>query len=267
MWCPNQASLSAPIPGIDEGATFEDRTELHEAGVHRQTQAGITGIEMRGAESIVVSGGYADDFDLGSEILYTGHGGQDTRKRQVADQTFDAPGNAAMVTSMVNDAVVRVIRGANRKSVHAPASGLRYDGIFRVQQAKFAQGKLGFRICQFHMVKVDPLGDVDTNFGSANVQVSSEIYPPNDPVGVEKPGRRATTVQRIVRSSTVVERVKRIHDNQCQMCNTRLNIGERGYSEGAHIRPLGGIHQGPICRRTSPVCVRTAMCSSTVAHW
>lgn len=31
----------------------------------------------RGADSIVVSGGYPDDADYGDEIIYTGHGGRD----------------------------------------------------------------------------------------------------------------------------------------------------------------------------------------------
>jgi SAD/SRA domain-containing protein/HNH endonuclease len=39
--------------------------------------AGIAGSESEGADSIVLSGGYEDDEDLGEEIVYAGHGGRD----------------------------------------------------------------------------------------------------------------------------------------------------------------------------------------------
>ena len=48
-------------PGYPEGSRFESRAELSEAGVHRPTQAGISGSEREGADSIVLSGGYEDD--------------------------------------------------------------------------------------------------------------------------------------------------------------------------------------------------------------
>jgi len=42
-----------------------------------------------GAESIVLSGGYEDDEDHGSFILYTGHGGRDgSTGMQIANQEF-----------------------------------------------------------------------------------------------------------------------------------------------------------------------------------
>jgi hypothetical protein len=68
------------IPGYPEGSRFESRAELSEAGVHRPTMAGISGSESEGADSIVLSGGYEDDEDLGEEIVYTGHGGRDVER-------------------------------------------------------------------------------------------------------------------------------------------------------------------------------------------
>lgn len=65
------------IPGYPEGSRFGSRAELSGAGVHRPTMAGIAGSEREGADSIVLSGGYEDDEDLGEEIVYTGHGGRD----------------------------------------------------------------------------------------------------------------------------------------------------------------------------------------------
>src|SRR6185312_15762066 len=60
------------IRGISVGRVFADRKNLSRAGVHRPPQAGISGAENEGADSIVLSGGYEDDRDLGDVILYTG---------------------------------------------------------------------------------------------------------------------------------------------------------------------------------------------------
>ena len=77
------------LPGIQPGARFETRRQLYDAGVHRALQAGIVGSGVTGAESIVLSGGYADDEDYGDLIIYTGHGGRDPEAgRQIEDQTF-----------------------------------------------------------------------------------------------------------------------------------------------------------------------------------
>ncbi|RZK14749.1 MAG: HNH endonuclease, partial [Hymenobacter sp.] len=59
-----------PVPGIAPGHEFANRLELWGAGVHRQTQAGISAWQGEGAESIVLSGGYEDDEDLGTVIIY-----------------------------------------------------------------------------------------------------------------------------------------------------------------------------------------------------
>ena len=67
--------IFGPIPGIEVGATFPDRTSAAKVGVHRPLRAGISGSGAEGADSIVVSGGYEDDQDFGDEIIYTGHGG------------------------------------------------------------------------------------------------------------------------------------------------------------------------------------------------
>jgi len=65
------------ISGIIEGQEFSDRVTLAAAGIHKPTQAGISYSEKDGADSIVLSGGYADDEDFGDLIVYTGMGGRD----------------------------------------------------------------------------------------------------------------------------------------------------------------------------------------------
>lgn len=228
------------LPGIPLGTTFDSRQEAYERGVHRKNQDGIVGTAERGAESIVVSGGY-EDVDEGSVIFYTGHGGREGQ-RQVRDQTFDDPGNAALVTSMERQTPVRVIRGSGnlRHSDYGPDTGYRYDGIFRVDDYGYAVGRDGFRICQFHMVAY---GGVDSFVDPGPFSLSSVMHHPAP--GVLRPQRRAAIVQRMIRSTKVAANVKKIHDHRCQICRERLMIGVSGYSEGAHIQALGGLHEGP----------------------
>src|SRR5687767_6609599 len=131
------------IPGYPEGTYFESRLEASRAGVHRPTQGGISGSAVGGADSIVVSGGYEDDRDLGIEILYIGHGGRDPETgEQVADQELSS-GNLALIYSSNHDLPVRVIRGANSHSQFAPKAGYRYDGLYRVEKYWQDKGKSG----------------------------------------------------------------------------------------------------------------------------
>ncbi|OXM70960.1 hypothetical protein CF165_03255 [Amycolatopsis vastitatis] len=232
------------IPGYPEGSVFASRAEVAASGVHRALQSGIVGTGKTGAESIVSSGGYEDDDDHGDELLYTGHGGRDSRGRQVADQTFDAPGNAALRTSWLTNAPVRVVRGADPKSPYAPDTGYRYDGLFRVDDAVMVSGQGGHQICRFRMVKMSV--GVDVTFGRQDVLLPAEQQHPEAPLGNAQPERKQVRTQRTVRSTDVVEYVKKMYDHTCQICGVRLSVGDgKGYSEGAHIQALGGLHRGP----------------------
>ena len=74
------------IPGIISGAFFRDRQELHDKKFHRGLMRGIA----PHGSSIVLSGGYVDNEDLGNAIVYTGEGGRNPNSgRQIADQQFD----------------------------------------------------------------------------------------------------------------------------------------------------------------------------------
>ncbi|GAB3460595.1 YDG/SRA domain-containing protein [Actinophytocola sediminis] len=232
---PDSRAIFGEVTGYPEGSTFRDRAEVQRAGVHRPGQAGICGTKAFGAESIVISGGYEDDEDLGDLIIYTGHGGQDTRRRQVEDQTFDDPGNAALRTSSLTGEPIRVVRGRQSGSTYAPASGYRYDGLYRAVDAWMEAGRSGHQVCRFRLVKAAAVDVPDTGGPGAEAA----------PTGTVAPGRRTSTVQRIVRSTAVSRHVKQLHDDTCQACTTRLSVAGRGYSEGAHIRPLGLGHNGP----------------------
>src|SRR5579859_690 len=120
------------IPGYLPGTLFQSRQELAKAGIHRPLQAGISGSADEGADSIVLSGGYEDDLDLGDVIIYTGHGGRDQETgQQIGDQLLTR-GNLALAYSCIHGLPVRIVRGANHRSPHAPSSGYRYDGLYQV---------------------------------------------------------------------------------------------------------------------------------------
>ena len=144
------------VPGYSEGTYFTSRHEASRAGIHRPTQAGISGTATEGADSIVVSGGYEDDRDLGTEITYVGHGGRDPETgEQVADQELTTL-NRALIYSCDNDLPVRVLRGANPHSQFAPKVGYRYDGLYRVEGYEQRKGKSEHLIWCFQLKKVDP---------------------------------------------------------------------------------------------------------------
>ncbi|SRR6266536_5363502 len=231
------------IPKVPEKTTFPDRRAVAARGTHRARQAGIVGTEKSGAESIVVSGGY-EDRDYGDVIIYTGHGGLDENSRQrIADQTFDDPGNAALRTSMREDSLVRVIRGAHKGSNFAPASGYRYDGLYQVESADYVRSG-EFWVCKFRMKKAMQEPDV---IAAPLVPAALSGVPAHDtsPAGTLTPSRRTMMVQRTVRITTIAKQVKRLHNDTCQMCDEQLVVGDHAYSEGAHIQALGGPHDGP----------------------
>jgi putative restriction endonuclease len=107
------------IEGIPVGTYFATRKEAAAAGIHKPLQKGISGSKGEGADSIVISGGYEDDFDSGDEIIYTGAGGQDDKGRQIENQKL-AGDNLALAKSEIDSLPVRVIRGADKKNSFAP---------------------------------------------------------------------------------------------------------------------------------------------------
>lgn len=141
---------------IKEGTCYPNRAALIEAGLHRYTVHGIDGNGKEGVSAIVLSGGYEDDLDLGDEIIYTGHGGNNTlSKKQVEHQSWNAAGNAGLVVSKKRNLPVRVIRGFKHDSVFSPSSGYKYCGLFRVVENWEEIGKSGFKICRFKLIKLE----------------------------------------------------------------------------------------------------------------
>ena len=219
------------IPNVPVGATFESREQLSKLRVHRPLVGGICG-GADGAESVVVSGGYEDDQDDGDVVTYTGHGGNAFQGGgvQVADQEWKR-GNAGLARNWSHGWCVRLVRGASLRSPFAPTSGYRYDGLYRVQSYWEEKGLSGFRVCRFLLVRDDlTLPPWSSEQRSA--------APPT-------PKRLVGTIQRIVRSTKIADRVKEIHNYACQICGTRLETPAGPYAEAAHIRGLGAPCTGP----------------------
>ena len=60
------------------------------------------------------------------------------------------------------------------------------------------------------------------------------------------PSRVLTHTYRIIRDTRLIQRLKYLHRDRCQLCGETLKLpgGDR-YSEGHHLQPLGGPHRGP----------------------
>ncbi len=188
----------------------------------------------------MVSGGYVDDKDYGDTIVYTGHGGRDSDTgRQVRDQELSDPGNAGLVRAGLEGLHVRVVRGRNPDSPYAPSSGLRYDGLFRVESYGAKVGIDGFRIWQFTLVKIPDEAPTTATPPPLQSTIDTDTNGPG-PASVTE-----TVIQRIVRSSKVVQQVKAWYCHECQVCGLAIEVAGGLYSEGAHIQALGSPHHGP----------------------
>lgn len=224
------------VPGFPPGSTFRSRDELSKSRVHGPNMAGIWG-GKDGAESIVISGGYVDDVDLGTEIIYTGGGGNDPNtKRQIADQEL-VGANAGLVRSQLDGNPVRVTRGSGGDPAHSPASGFRYDGLYRVVDHWHEIGKDGYRIWRFRLVTIDSTDAPSTSDKSVDSDSASE-----PPISA---ARASTVIQRIIRTTKIAREVKLWHDHRCQVCGLRLETATGPYAEAAHIQGLGRPHNGP----------------------
>ncbi|MCO5990113.1 caspase family protein [Actinoallomurus spadix] len=223
------AAFGHQYRGIEVGAVFPDRRSLYDAHIHRQLRAGICGSAARGgAESIVVSGGYKDDQDFGSVIIYTGHGGRDQdTKQQVKDQDPTDPGNAALLRNIVTGLPVRVIRGAGGDPNHSPPVGFRYDGLFSVGEYWTTKGLDGFRVLQFRLEQLQSDGGIGRSRNVAPNQwelVSNDVY----------------------QDRRIAESVMRVHDYECQVCGIFLEIpGGMRFAQTLHLRGLSAPHHGP----------------------
>ncbi|KAI3979527.1 hypothetical protein MKX01_001719 [Papaver californicum] len=147
--------------GVLVGESWGDRLECRQWGAHFPHIAGIAGQSNYGAQSVALSGGYQDDEDHGEWFLYTGSGGRDLtgNKRTNKDQSFDQEfkkSNEALRVSCRKGYPVRVVRSFKEKrSSYAPETGVRYDGVYRIEKCWRKIGIQGFKVCRYLFVRCD----------------------------------------------------------------------------------------------------------------
>jgi len=225
------------IIGVSEGDIFRNREDLKSAGLHRNTVQGIDGDVILGAASIVLSGGYEDDEDFGDEIIYTGMGGQDSKKKQIEDQSFNRSGNKALVISELQGIPVRVTRGHKHKSQYSPKSGYKYGGLYQVVEHSWKKRDDGFGVCRFKLIKISSLANL---IPSDDVVADDTMLTGDNGLTTRIP----TTLLRIVRDNKLSRKIKRLYNYTCQVCGIRIDLNGVGYAEAAHIKPLGRPHNG-----------------------
>ncbi|MEV7401013.1 YDG/SRA domain-containing protein [Streptomyces sp. NPDC091267] len=248
-------ALFGHVDEIPVGSCFDTRKDVKRAKLHKEAEAGISwGLDSEGqraADAIVLNNGYEDDVDEWREVVYTGAGGRDRNTgRQVEDQGWDNRGNAGLRRSRIQQNPIRVIRGSQGEEAYSPTSGYRYDGLYGVVEDWVEQGRAGFQICRFRLHRLE---DRRQGLTALERQVLELLDHPGNGVIDDSNDdndpdvrRRKSTIERIVRDTAVVQRVKRWHDYVCQVCGQSLRIGQgRNYAEGAHIHALGGSGGGP----------------------
>jgi len=225
----SNVDMIGEIEGVIEGQIYENRRELHDANVHRGL---MRGIGARG-ESIVLSGGYADDKDYGDEIIYTGEGGRDSSTGlQVSDQTLTG-GNLALYNHYREGNPIRVSRGSNADSSYAPPSGYKYGGLYRIENVWSDIGRDGYKIWRYKFIKL------------SNSEIITPTITSAPPQGLRVTQRTQVTTSRIIRSSAIGNYVKRLYDYTCQISGVQLDTPNGRYAEACHIQPVGRPHNGP----------------------
>ncbi|GLC36686.1 hypothetical protein PLESTM_000489500 [Pleodorina starrii] len=180
------------VPGVAPGAKYKDRGQLYVVGLHATLMKGIHAPPAkhpdfaRGAYSVVMSGGYVDDEDMGELFWYTGEGGIDSSsKRQIKDQSMERGANAALRNNCDSRTPVRVFRGYVSAPVEAEGAaacgdgsggrggggggggakkekGFVYEGLYVVLQYKMEPSKDGPMVCKFLMYGVPGHSTVNT---------------------------------------------------------------------------------------------------------
>lgn len=227
-----RSRIYGAIPGVLPGARFLNRRAAFDAGVHRTTQAGIAG-QAAGTQSICLSDGYSADEIQGDLITYSGFGGRDANTgRHVADQKLEQ-GNLGLVENMKLGRPVRVIARESVLTGRRADSSYIYLGLFSVQSWSWGM-RDGYKVLVYQLQAVPEDSLIPADVAAALVR-GEDVPPP----------RRKGTSNRIVRNYGVAVSVKRLYNDTCQICATRLETAAGPYSEAAHVRPLGIPHNGP----------------------
>ena len=115
------------------------------------------------------------------------------------------------------------------------------DGLLKVQQRYIAN-------CPSSVYEVFKLLANEIGF-SPSFNLDEPFFPSvTEPLAPDytPPGRVKTTVSRIIRDTKLSKDTKERYGRKCQICGLSICIASGGfYAEAHHIKPLGGISQGP----------------------
>ncbi|KAK9809778.1 hypothetical protein WJX73_005432 [Symbiochloris irregularis] len=169
---PERPKALGHVPGIQITRRFFLRTEMMALGCHGQLQGGIDTAPLPKSVAketgcsnvccaIINSGGYKDDTDEGSRILYTGSGANDGlgNKEQIENQKLTR-GNLALVANVYFGIPVRVFRKFDEPAGGEYDSHYVYDGLYHVEAWHEVTGKKGFIIYQYTLVRVKDQGEL-----------------------------------------------------------------------------------------------------------
>jgi hypothetical protein len=101
---------------------------------------------------------------------------------------------------------------------------------------------------QFSHVKwsLDPTGYATFRRLLTGIRVPQHPAPQAHDVEAPPVGRVQTTVLRVVRDTQLSNRIKVLHNHECQICGHTILLADGSrYAEGHHVQPLGGHHNGP----------------------
>jgi hypothetical protein len=139
-------------------------------GAQGLSQGGIYGGRGKGAYSCILSGDETqyNNEDQGDIVWYCGT--DDDKKTGTATEA-----TRRMIESKISGAPIRLIRSAKVKSRWAPTQGLRYDGLYEVQEIEYpAPGDKRARH-RFRLVRVQGQDPIRGGAGSQSRPTDQEV--------------------------------------------------------------------------------------------
>ncbi|MFB7526822.1 YDG/SRA domain-containing protein [Streptomyces sp. NPDC056178] len=235
---PSKPIYFGPPPDVSEGQWFRTHDALYAADVHRFRGQGISGTPHEGVDSIVASGGYAGDEDLGDTIIYTAQGGSPDRYGHITEDQSLTGVNEGMLINYREGLPIRYVRGLGIKRRKA-TEGYRYRGLYLVEGYWSVLTEGGHLMWQFRLAKASAGERWDSDEVS---DTGADI----ETTAVQQAAARYVSTQRRVRNTQEARAIKALYNNTCQMCRVPVVVDVNGarYSEGAHIHALGRPHGG-----------------------
>ena len=167
--------------GIPVGQIYLRQMAALAQGAHGSSQAGIAGTAEDGVYSVIVTGRYKGlEKDGLTRFEYCATGSMDNTFK---DALVESQGLKALRTSLTTRNPVRVLRGQNEDFVHAPAFGLRYDGLYTVVSEKRRKNPRGGLYAVFVLERLEEQEPVD--LGRPNAEDLEQLNQLKVRLGVE----------------------------------------------------------------------------------